>query len=125
MCASIRVGGKGAEIDNYHAGGVGYPIDIASGIVFKPGVDIMGNRCLFHPSTQAKVVGFQIPRWKELKQFVAEAAMVYPQVSQVAWDIAVTDNGFELIEANLQGNSGFMQAPSEEGKLRIIERYRE
>ena len=34
LSASVRVGGKGAEVDNYHAGGVGYPIDVESGIIY-------------------------------------------------------------------------------------------
>lgn len=37
ISASLRIGGKGADVDNFHAGGVGYSIDIDTGYVCKSG----------------------------------------------------------------------------------------
>ena len=122
LSASIRVGGRGADVDNYHAGGVGYPIDIESGIVYKPGTGIDGTEYIYHPSTGVKMVGFEIPNWQRLKQFVYDAIMVIPQARLLAWDVAVLENGFEMIEGNYNGDPGFMQAPSKVGKKRIIKK---
>lgn len=120
LSASIRVGGADAEVDNYHYGGVGYPIDTDTGIVSGAGTAINGSRVLFHPSSGMKVVGFQIPNWERLRQYVLDLNCVVDGARLIAWDIAVLDDGFELIEANYNGDPGFMQAPSQEGKKRII-----
>ena len=120
LSASIRVGGKGSEVDNYHAGGCGYPIDVSSGIIFMPGTDIKGGRHIFHPSTGIQMVGFKIPNWDELKQFVFKAMKVVPECRLIAWDVAVLANGFEMIEGNCNGDPGFMQAPSKQGMKSVI-----
>lgn len=124
LSASIRVGGAGAEVDNYHAGGVGYPIDIQTGTVCAAGTTISGEKVLYHPGSGTKVIGFEIPHWKELKDYVIALDHVIPQARLIAWDIAVLENGFELIEANYNGDPGFMQAPTQTGmKNEIINNY--
>lgn len=120
ISASIRVGGVGAEVDNYHSGGVGYPIDIHKGCVSGPGVLINGQLVLYHPGTSKNVIGYEVPNWERLKQFVVELNSVFPKARLIAWDIAVLNDGFELIEANYQGDPGFMQAPTQTGKKNII-----
>lgn len=123
LTASLRVGGKGSEVDNYHAGGVGYPIDIKTGVIMGAGADIMGKRYIYHPGSQTKVVGYKIPNYQGLVQFVFNAIKVCPQSRLIAWDIAVLEDGFELIEGNYDGDPGFMQTPSGEGQLKIIKSY--
>lgn len=122
LTASLRVGGRDSEVDNYSAGGVAYPIDPETGVIFAPGIDMMGDRYLFHPGTNAKVIGFQIPRWKELISFTFDACKVLPAVRLIAWDVAVLENGFEMIEGNHDGNLDLMQSPSGKGQLSIIQK---
>lgn len=118
LSASIRVGGKNADADNYHAGGCGDPIDIETGIVYMPGTDIKGNHHIFHPSTGVKMIGFEVLNWDALKQFVYKAMEVIPEARLLAWDVAVLEDGFEMVEGNCNGDPGFMQAPSKQGKKR-------
>lgn len=125
LSASLRVGGKGSEVDNYHSGGVGYPIDPETGVIMAAGADILGRRYLYHPGTGAKTIGFEIPRWEQLKSFVFSACTVTPKARLIAWDIAVLTDGFELIEGNYDGDPGFMQTPSGEGQLITIKEYTE
>ena len=120
LSASIRVGGVGSEVDNYHAGGIGYPIEIQTGVVSGAGTTISGEKVLYHPGSGAKVIGSEIPNWKQLVQFVIQLCHVVPKARLIAWDIAVLENGFELIEANYDGDPGFMQAPTQTGKKKII-----
>ncbi|MBD5357312.1 MAG: hypothetical protein HDR88_09965 [Bacteroides sp.] len=120
LSASIRVGGVGSEVDNYHAGGVGYPIDIDTGVVSAAGTTISGEKVLFHPGNGVKIIGFEVPNWKELKEFVKRLDKVVPTARLIAWDIAILKDGFELIEANYNGDPGFMQAPTQTGKKRFI-----
>ena len=120
LSVSVRVGGSGAEVDNYHAGGVGYPVDYKSGIIMGGGTDIQGVRHLFHPSTGFKAIGFQLPNWHLFVPIVEKLCRVIPQSRLIAWDLAFTKDGFELIEANVIGDPGFMQSPTCQGKLKEI-----
>lgn len=120
LSIGIRAGGAGAEVDNFHAGGVLYPVDKETGIVYGPGKDILGHKHLFHPSTGLKMIGFEIPRFAELRTYVEALARHIPRARFIAWDIAVTPTGFDLIEANYEGDPGVMQAPHIQGKLREI-----
>lgn len=120
LSASIRVGGFGSEVDNYHAGGVGYPLDIKNGVVCGAGTTIFGKKVLYHPGSNVKVIGFEVPNWQELKKFIVNLDKVIPEARLIAWDIAVLEDGFELIEANYQGDPGFMQAPLQTGMKKVI-----
>ena len=122
LSASIRVGGVGSTTDNFHAGGVGYPIDIEHGCVCAAGADMMGSRYLYHPKSNVKVIGFDIPRWRELKEYVYRACLKYPTARLIAWDVAITETGFDMVEGNYDGDPGFMQTPLDKGMfLRIKE----
>lgn len=123
LSISIRVGGMKSCVDNYHSGGVGYPVDIQSGVVYMPGKSIAGKLHIFHPGTNKKVVGFEIPNYKKMIEFVCKAASELPDSRLVAWDVAVLDDGFDLIEGNYAGDPGFMQSTSETGKLPEIKKY--
>ena len=123
LSASIRVGGANSEVDNFHAGGVGYPLDIQYGVVMAAGRSIRGEMCLYHPGTGAKMIGFEVPNWQQLKSYIFQAVHVLPSARMIAWDVAVLENGFELIEGNYNGDPGFMQTPSNTGKRREILEY--
>jgi hypothetical protein len=124
LSCSIRVGGAGSCVDNYHSGGVVYPVDIETGVVYMPGKDIMGKELIYHPGTNKKVVGFEIPNYDGLKQFVARAALELPESRLIAWDVAVLKKGFEFVEGNYAGDPGVMQVPSGVGKLPLLKSYK-
>lgn len=123
LSCAIRVGGKDSEVDNYHAGGVAYPVDVETGIVPRAGIDMIGNEYLIHPSTGTVVVGFQVPNWQELKQFIYDATKVVPSARMIAWDVAVLENGFEMVEGNYDGNINLLQGLLKKGKLKEIMNY--
>ena len=120
LSAVLRAGNSGSDVDNFHAGGVAYPINIEYGFVCGAGNDIDGNRHYFHPSTKVKMIGFQIPDWSKLKIFIEDVARVIPQGRFIGWDVAITQDGFELIEANYMADPGVMQSPATEGYRNII-----
>ena len=99
--AGLRVGGEGQFVDNFHHGGVAYPLDLESGIVTGPGIDFSGHPVLCHPSTGQIVPGVRIPFWDQVRSLVKEAAVVIPHVGYVGWDIAVTETGAVLVEGNV------------------------
>ena len=121
--ASLRAGSKDSFLDNLHAGGSQYPIDVESGCIIRGGVRHNGeNNILFHPSTGTKMIGLQIPNWNCVISMVREAAKIPPNMRYIGWDIAVTEDGCEIIEANShQGSNGMQQDGV--GKYHFIMQY--
>lgn len=99
-CAVLRVGLPGKVVDNFAAGGIVYPLEIDTGIITGPGVDHSQNSYVTHPGTSTVMPGMIVPEWKELRSFIASAMDVLPKVRYVGWDVAVTADGFEIIEGN-------------------------
>ncbi len=95
----LRMGRNGMIVDNLGSGGLLAGINIKNGEVFTPGTDDTGRCFEKHPDTGEMICGFQIPNWKELLRFTEEAALHYP-MQYVGWDIAVCEDGFQIIEAN-------------------------
>lgn len=99
--ACLRAGGSGSCVDNFHKGGVGYPLDMETGIVSGLGRGVQGRPVfLRHPSTGHIMPGFQVPRWEELKERVRQAALS-SAVGYIGWDVAVTEDGLEFVEGNV------------------------
>ena len=99
--ACLKCGGKGAATDNFHTGGIAYPLELSSGRVSGPGRSNT-DLCDYtrHPASGAYLPGFQIPFWPELTACVHWAMDRVPGMGYVGWDIAVTPDGPELIEGN-------------------------
>lgn len=53
-----------------------------------------------HPFTGQKLVGFEIPFYKEAMEMVKEMAIKIKEYPFIGWDIAVSEEGPMLIEAN-------------------------
>ena len=70
------------------------------GIVSTAATDAVDNTLYEHPVTKEKIVGFNIPMFKEAVELVKEAAKVVPEVAYVGWDVAISDNGPVIIEGN-------------------------
>lgn len=121
--ASLRAGGAGSAVDNLHAGGVQYPVDVETGLIIRGGMTYDGKKdIIFHPSTHTKMIGFQIPNWEQVIASVKEAAAIPPHLRYIGWDVAITEDGCEFIEANIgQGTNGMQQDGV--GKYPVIKKY--
>lgn len=96
----LRVGAVGNVVDNFHAGGSIYSIEPEYGIVESSGVFLNGKKSIIHPQTNQIIIGTKIPRWDEVKELVLKAAQALPQCQYIGWDVAVTNDGVEIIEGN-------------------------
>ena len=96
----LRTGVGDAVVDNYNAGGVEYAVDVETGIITMPGYAGGEVRHICHPGTDIKMVGYQIPMWKDVIANVTEAAKLIPQCRYIGWDVAITPDGIEFIEGN-------------------------
>lgn len=106
----LRVGRKGSHVDNWGSGGVGYNFDIESGVCVGYGRDKKNNPYIFHPDTNIKMVGYQLVDFDQLKRQVVEMSKKVPEARFVGWDIAITPDGYELVEMNCPGGHDFLQA---------------
>ena len=106
----LRVGTPGMLVDNWGAGGIVYKVDVATGIIDRAGIDKHNNPFIFHPGSNIKMVGFEIPHYNELKDYIISLAKTFPKAKVVGWDIAITDKGLDFIEMNCPGGHDIMQA---------------
>ncbi len=70
------------------------------------------NRTSFvsHPHTRAKIVGEKIPRFFEAVELAKELAGYYPGFRYLSWDLALTDEGWVIVELNGKGGiCGFQE----------------
>jgi len=99
MFRSIRMGNSGNVVDNFNHGGLFTTID-EDGVIKKPAVDKKGNIYTNHPFTNTEIVGFEIPLFDQAINYVKTMAKSIPEVGYVGWDIAITENGPVVVEAN-------------------------
>ena len=108
--ACLRCGSANATVDNFHQGGVAYPIDMETGIISGPGRTLAGRAdYLRHPSTGRIMPGFVIPHWDTLRAEVTRAARLSPRIGYIGWDIAVTADGVDFVEGNVEPDSVVIQ----------------
>lgn len=108
--AMFRTGVGDTIIDNASMGGIACAVDTETGIVISDGyTKTCGEHFIEHPESHIKYKGFQIPRWDELKQTCYEASKLVPQFKMVGWDMALTDDGWVVIEANSRPNINTIQ----------------
>ncbi len=98
----MRFGQGGKNVDNAGSGGIICSVDVESGKL-TAAADEHGKRFDVHPTTNEQIVGFTIPKWEEAKALVKELAQVVPSNRYTGWDIALTNDGWIMVEANRRG----------------------
>lgn len=100
----LRTGRKGAVVDNAGGGGIFAVFDADTGIITTDGVDEHGGRYDRHPDSGIIYKGWQVPRYEELKALTAELMNALPSHPRyVAFDFALTSEGWVLVEGNYNG----------------------
>lgn len=119
--ACLKCGGPGAVTDNFHSGGVAYPLDLETGRVTGPG---RNNRDAedfsYHPGTNFYMPGFHLPFWSEVRDCVFKAMDRVPSLGYVGWDIAIGPDGPELVEGNYSWPGGNIIQFDNVGKYPLI-----
>lgn len=114
--------GNGGVIDNFSSGGM-YTFVDDDGIVLAPAIDQADNYYEKHPLTNEKIVGFQVPLFKESVELVKRAALVVPDMAYVGWDVAISENGPLLVEGNWFPGVFQMKPSFKENKEGILPLY--
>ena len=98
--AILRAGVGDSVVDNYCQGGSIYEVDIATGLVCSYGQSKGNAQSYIHPGTDMVMLGYKIPNWDKVIEASEKAAEHLPQIRIIGWDVAITQNGVELIEGN-------------------------
>lgn len=53
-----------------------------------------------HPDTGTVLKGY-LPNWELVKRGVIEVSKMMPQLEYLGYDIAITDDGFKILEINI------------------------
>ena len=95
----FRIGKDGTVVDNGASGGI--LCSLSEDGVIQKSMD-KKNNCFYtqHPNTGHPLVGFQIPRWCEAKALALELALKKTSIRYCGWDLALTSNGWIMIEGN-------------------------
>ena len=97
----FRTGRNGSVVDNAGSGGIFANVDVNTGCLSTDGVDEMGHHYKCHPDSGVEFAGWQIPRYSELVATVKEMHLkVMPDHPYIGWDLALTDDGWVVIESN-------------------------
>jgi hypothetical protein len=115
-----------SETDNFSTGNLAAAINLSTGEVISPGIKRLAacsDSYESHPVTGEMILGFQIPHWTKVIEMIKEAALVFPQVRTVGWDVAILEDKPIIIEGNPSWNKGAPQIPLDKGIKPILEKY--
>lgn len=114
-----------SHVDNLAAGNMACEVDLNTGKIVGPGVysDITKEDSYIHPVTKVELIGFQIPRFHEAIDLVTRASLFDTSNKTVGWDVAITNNGVELIEGNHNWCKLLWQLPVKKGLKSVLQSY--
>lgn len=126
LFAGLRVGAKDARIDNISQGGRVARINIETGTIDSPFFTKKSSNQPSQCNNELNAIGFEIPYWHSTLKLVNEVALEAKETRFIAWDIAITPSGPEIIEANESFGSVIMQLynkKTEDGLKPIVEKF--
>lgn len=97
---TVKMGRGSGVCDNSGQGGILCRVDPQSGKIISPATDDYFNIYERHPDTGIVLQGYQLPMVDRAVAMAKEAALVFPQVGHVGWDMAITPTGPAIIEGN-------------------------
>ncbi|MDO4960699.1 MAG: sugar-transfer associated ATP-grasp domain-containing protein [Eubacteriales bacterium] len=115
----LRVGRKGAFIDNGSQGGIFVHVDPGTGITDSCGIDEKGIQYQSNPDNHYDFKGIQLPFWDEALETAGKAARAIEGVYYAGWDMACTEDGrWIIVEGNPRTMYYGQQGPLGTGKRR-------
>jgi hypothetical protein len=106
--AWLRIIGSSEAFDNFNFGAAGNfvaTIDLETAeIRYALGTAADGHgldEIVFHPSTGRRMPGFTIPNGQQMFEMVQHAAVCFAPLRTIGWDVAITPDGFALVEGNV------------------------
>jgi hypothetical protein len=104
VCALFRMAvGDNRLVDNFHAGGIAAPIDVATGRLGAAtdwGLRPRHGWRTHHPDTGGIVEGRILPLWAETRALAERAHASFADRHIIGWDMAILEDGPHIVEAN-------------------------
>lgn len=100
--AYFRVGASSTgQTDNIAAGGIVASVDVETG--YFGNAELLKEHefwpCPVHPDTNMPIEG-SLPHWEEIKETLRSICQYLSPMEYLGFDIAITDDGFRIIEIN-------------------------
>lgn len=115
-----RIGRGSSVMDNAGAGGIYAGVDPVSGIVETSAINYRGEEFYVHPDSNLPIIGYQLPEWDDALLLINSLAMNLDGATLISWDIAYSDKGWLMIEANDNGDWSIIQSNRKEGKKDVL-----
>lgn len=124
VCVCVmRMGRRGKKVDNSHQGGLSVQIDVNDGTFYPTATAEHGGSCFSsHPDSGFVFKDSKINGWNTIKSEIKRCASLFPELKEIAWDVAVTSSGIEMIELNLGYGIAHLQCTCG-GMRRILDVY--
>ncbi len=119
LYVGLRVG-AGADVDNFHAGGMGVHVDPETGVLVGNAKNKDLEEFETHPVTGVRFDGRKLPYWDEIRAMCLEASHVNTNIHVVGWDVAITPNGPTFVEGNRRPGFDLPQVSSNRGRMDIM-----
>ena len=103
MQTYMRIGSSSTGFtDNVGYGGICAKVDIDTGEYYCPEriVDHVFVPCPVHPDTGVQIKGI-VPNWSYMCEGVKSVCSFMPELEYLGFDIAITDDGFKILEINI------------------------
>ena len=120
LWCGLRVGNGINPVDNFHAEGMGVNIDPETGKLYGVAINKDNEEFVAHPTTGVVFDGFQLPDFAQAKQMVLEACLLSDKIKMIGWDIALSDKGPLIIEANRWPGFDLVQVLADRGRMDIV-----
>lgn len=121
--AVLKIGNDGI-VDNFASGGM-YTVLSEKGKVIYNAIDKDDNIIEFHPKTNKKIKGFQVPMFDEAVSLVCDAAKIVPKIGYVGWDVAISKEGPLIIEGNCYPSAFQIKPSLNPEKIGALPKYNE
>lgn len=117
LSATLRLPVGRMMVDNYSMGGLVVDVDLESGLLSSAFSKSMAVPLTHHPDTGGRIAGRLLPCWGTVRDLALHAHSTLPDLASAGWDIAPTEDGVLLVEANVGWNTDLLQLTRGQGML--------
>ncbi|MDE6480073.1 MAG: hypothetical protein K2L45_07355 [Muribaculaceae bacterium] len=107
---ALRMGVGESITDNAGSGGIFASINTTNGILQSDAKNYHNVHYFAHPTTKQQIIGYELPKWNEAIELTKMMATHKKGTTLISWDIAYSEKGWCMVEANANGIWDLMQS---------------
>lgn len=109
--------------DNWSKGGISAKIDLDTGVITNSVYNNYGDKISKHPITDKNISGVHIPHWSDIRKHILAVHNKHKYIPMIAWDIAITDKSFKILEMNASSGVQIIQVHEPVYKIEKLNEY--